>query len=137
MLVFRSSRSNQGGGDAPDHSDEAADRKEACSDALSSGKRRKRHINQSALKTQVYCLFKWGGIRQYAQRNLSQVEEGERTTQISFVLVDFMALACTCLARHPDRIEEADAPELTDKPNPAVTHRGQEKIRSATEIKAT
>ena len=66
------------------------------------------------------------------------MEEGERTTQISFVLVDFMALACTCLARHPDRHpEEADAPELTDKPNPAVTHRGQEKIRSATEIKAT
>ena len=65
------------------------------------------------------------------------MEEGERTTQISFVLVDFMALACTCLARHPDRIEEADAPELTDKPSTAVTHRGQEKIRSATEIKAT
>jgi len=99
-----------------------------------------RHAQQAVappLKTQVYCLFKWGGIRQYAQRNLSQVEEGERTTQISFVLVDFMALACTCLARHPDRIEEADAPELTDKPSPAVTHRGQEKIRSATEIKAT
>jgi len=56
------------------------------------------------------------------------VEEGERTTQISFVLVDFMALACTCLARHPNRIEEADAPELADKPNPAVTHRGQQKI---------